>query len=159
TLQDLPAAVFYRNRFPGLEFAGPPESHGYYVIYVRKEDQALRDALDQGLATLIQSGTLRRLYEKYGIWTNAQNELATIEGPLQLTSGAQAVRGWALLAQYRSYLLESAFVTIALSLTSMPLAMALGLVIAIGRLYGPRPLQILLQGYVELIRGTPLMLQ
>ena len=33
TLQDLPAARFYRDRFPGLELAGPPESHGYYVIY------------------------------------------------------------------------------------------------------------------------------
>ena len=48
TLQDLPAARFYAERFPGLELVGPPESHGYYVIYVRDEDQALRDALDQG---------------------------------------------------------------------------------------------------------------
>ena len=48
TLQDLPAARFYRERFPGLELVGPPESHGYYVIYVRKEDRALRDALDRG---------------------------------------------------------------------------------------------------------------
>ena len=77
TLQDLPAARFYHERFPGLELVGPPESHGYYVIYVRKEDGSLRDALDQGLARLIESGELRRLYEKYGIWTEAQNELAT----------------------------------------------------------------------------------
>ena len=72
TLQDLPAARFYRDRFPGLELAGPPESHGYYVIYVRQGDGALRDALDQGIARLIASGELRRLYEKYGIWTEAQ---------------------------------------------------------------------------------------
>ena len=49
--------------------------------------------------------------------------------------------------------------TMVLSVTSMPLAMALGLLIAVGRLYGPGPLQTLLAGYVELIRGTPLMLQ
>ena len=49
--------------------------------------------------------------------------------------------------------------TIALSLASMPLAMLVGLVIAIGRLYGPAPVRTLLAGYVELIRGTPLMLQ
>ncbi len=41
----------------------------------------------------------------------------------------------------------------------MPLAMLLGLLIAIGRLYGPGPLRPILSGYVELIRGTPLMLQ
>ena len=77
TLQDLPAARFYHERFPGLELVGPPESHGYYVIYVRKEDGSLRDALDQGLARLVASGELRRIYEKYGIWTEAQSELAT----------------------------------------------------------------------------------
>jgi polar amino acid transport system substrate-binding protein len=159
TLQDYPAAVFYRDRFPGLELVGPLESHGYYVIYLRKEDRALRDALDQGLARLIDSGELRRLYEKYRIWTDAQNELTTIQGPLELAPGTQGIRGLALLYQYRSYLLQAAFVTIALSVTSMPLAMVLGLFVAVGRLYGPRLLQIALQGYVELIRGTPLMLQ
>jgi polar amino acid transport system substrate-binding protein len=41
----------------------------------------------------------------------------------------------------------------------MPLAMLLGLVIAIGRIYGPIPVRAVLTGYVELIRGTPLMLQ
>ena len=49
--------------------------------------------------------------------------------------------------------------TVVLSVTSMPLAMALGLFIAIGRLYGPPALRMILSGYIELIRGTPLMLQ
>ncbi len=35
----------------------------------------------------------------------------------------------------------------------------LGLLIAVGRLYGPVPVGTVLAGYVELIRGTPLMLQ
>jgi polar amino acid transport system substrate-binding protein len=159
TLQDLPAARFYRERFPKLELVGPPESHGYYVIYVRKQDRSLRDAVDQGLASLINSGELRRIYEKYGIWTEAQTELATFQGPLELVTGARTAGGWALLRQYQSLLLDAAAVTIMLSLTSMPLAMALGLLIALGKLYGPHPLRSLLSGYVELIRGTPLMLQ
>jgi polar amino acid transport system substrate-binding protein len=37
--------------------------------------------------------------------------------------------------------------------------MALGLCIAVGRLYGPAPVRTLFAGYIELIRGTPLMLQ
>jgi polar amino acid transport system substrate-binding protein len=159
TLQDLPAALFYRDRFPGLEFAGHPESHGYYVIYVRKDDAALRDALDAGLARLINSGELRRLYEKYGIWTEAQGELSAFTGPLARVTGAGTSGGWPLLWQYRSRLFDAALVTIALSLSSMPLAMLLGLLIAVARLYGPRSLQPLFSGYVELIRGTPLMLQ
>jgi len=161
TIQDLPAARFYLDggRFPGLEPAGPPESHGYYVIYVRKQDRSLRDALDQGLGRLIESGELRRLYDKYGIWTEAQEELTAFDGPHEGPIGAQTAGGWALLHQYRSRLFDAAVVTMKLSLGSMPLAMALGLLIAVGRLYGPALLRASLAGYVELIRGTPLMLQ
>jgi polar amino acid transport system substrate-binding protein len=159
TLQDVPVARFYNNRFPGLAQVGPPESHGYYVIFVRKEDQALKDVLDQGLARLIASGELRRLYEKYGIWTDAQNELSTVVWPPERVSGAGMLTGWSLLSRYRLRLMDAAFMTIQLSMCSMPLAMALGLLVAIGRLYGPRPLQAVLSAYVELLRGTPLMLQ
>jgi polar amino acid transport system substrate-binding protein len=159
TLQDLPAALFYKDRFPGLELAGPPESHGYYVIYVRNEDAPLRDALDVRLARLIASGELRQLYEKYGIWTKAQSELASFKGPIELRTGALGPAGWPLLRQYQSLLLDAAFVTVMLSICSMPLAMVMGLSVAIGRLYGPRPVKTLLYGYVEVLRGTPLMLQ
>ena len=101
TLQDVPAARFYRERFPGLELVGPAESHGYYVIYVRKEDRSLRDALDQGLARLIETGDLQRLYEKYGIWTDAQTELAALPGPIESVSGRRVAGGWALFASIR----------------------------------------------------------
>jgi polar amino acid transport system substrate-binding protein len=129
------------------------------VIYVRKNDGPLRDALDYSLARIVASGELRRIYEKYGIWTDAQSELTAGTGPLEIATGRKNAAGWSLLRQYQSRLLDAAFVTIALSVSSMPLAMALGLLIALGRLYGPRPLRWALSGYVELIRGTPLMLQ
>ncbi len=159
TLQDLPAAIFYRRQYPGLATVGEPLSRGYYVIYVRKEDRSLRDALDLGLERLIKSGELHRLYEKYGIWNEAQNELSTFTGPLELVTQEAGVSGWALVYQYRDRLLDAAIITIVLSVASMPLAMALGLLIAVARLYGRAPLQALLAAYVELIRGTPLMLQ
>ena len=104
TLQDLPAALFYRDRFPGLELAGPPESHGYYVIYVRAEDEALRDALDRGLARLIASGELRRLYERYGIWNEAQDELPALDRPTRPTSEAGERPAAGAAAQVRSRL-------------------------------------------------------
>jgi len=159
TLQDVPAARFYLDRFPGLVLAGPPQSRGFYVIYTRADDRALRDALDRGVARLIASGDLRRLYEKYGIWSEAQRELEKLPGPLEVISGKPEESGWALVSRFWSRLVAAALVTIALSLGSMPLAMLLGLVIAIGRLYGPIPVRALLTSYVELIRGTPLMLQ
>ncbi len=56
-------------------------------------------------------------------------------------------------------LIDAALMTIVLSVTSMPLAIVLGLFIALGRMYGPAPLRTVLTAYVELLRGTPLMLQ
>jgi polar amino acid transport system substrate-binding protein len=159
TLQDLPAALFYRNRYPELALAGDPVGHGYYVIYVRRGDEVLRDALDLSLSRLIDSGALRRLYARYGIWTDAQHELAGWDRSKLTVSNAGAPRGWRLVAHYRSLLLEASMMTILLSVTSMPLAMAIGLLIALGRMYGPTPLRWLLVGYVEVLRGTPLMLQ
>ncbi len=159
TLQDWPAAIFYRDRFPNLELVGKPEGHGYYVIFLRKEDRELHQALDQALATLIQSDGLRPIYERYGIWNEAQLELAVWTQDKFVSEGGGSPRGWRLLWQYRLLLLDATWMTILLSLCSMPLAMAIGLFVALGRLYGPRLLQRLLTLYVEILRGTPLMLQ
>jgi polar amino acid transport system substrate-binding protein len=159
TLQDGPAARFYADRFPTLTLAGPPVGHGYYVIFVRRGDESLRAALDAALEEQIASGALRRLYEKYGIWNDAQGELAGWTGaPFRIASAA-APQGWRLLWQYRALLWDAALLTVVLSVASMPLAMAIGLFVALGRLYGPSVLKAVLTGYVELLRGTPLMLQ
>jgi polar amino acid transport system substrate-binding protein len=56
-------------------------------------------------------------------------------------------------------LVKSAGMTLLLSCASFPLAIAVGLAVAIGRLYGPGWLKPVLAAYVEVLRGTPLMLQ
>ncbi|MBV8610458.1 MAG: ABC transporter permease subunit [Singulisphaera sp.] len=159
TLQDLPTVLFYRGRYPTLKLAGPPVGKGDYVIYVRRGDEPLRDALDRGLGRLIDSGELRWIYERHGLWNDAQRALSDGTGAKSQASRMPRPEGLELLWRYRSRLLAAAWVTIVLSVTSMPLAMALGLLIALGRMYGPRPLRRLLAAYVELLRGTPLMLQ
>ncbi|AUX71757.1 amino acid ABC transporter permease [Erwinia pyrifoliae] len=49
--------------------------------------------------------------------------------------------------------------TIPLTLIAFTLGLSLGAVVALVRLYGPRPLQSLVRFYVWLIRGTPLLVQ
>lgn len=161
TLADLPAVVFYRDRFAALAEIGPPVGHGYYVIFVRKGDTALRDALDRALGRLLADGRLRRLYEKYGLWNAAQDELASLGGRSDADLGIRAtrLRGWDVIRGRGWLLVEAAGMTILLACVSMPLAMLLGLLVAIGRLYGPAPLRWLLVAYIEILRGTPLMLQ
>ncbi len=159
TLQDLPAALFYRGRFPALGFAGPPVGRGYYVIYLRRGDDRLRAAIDRALGRLIASGDLRKILERYGIWNDTQLGLGAPPADAFRVGDDIGPQGWALVSRYAPLLLDATLVTIALSALSMPLAMALGLLVALGRLYGPAALRVGLTGYVELLRGTPLMLQ
>ena len=49
--------------------------------------------------------------------------------------------------------------TVFLAVASFPLAMAAGLLIGIGRVYGPMWVKVPLAIFVEVIRGTPLLLQ
>src|ERR1700722_5477107 len=56
-------------------------------------------------------------------------------------------------------LLRAAGMTVLLTVTSFPLAMLIGLLVGLGRVYGPRLISIPLGIYVEVLRGTPLLLQ
>ena len=114
TLQDLPAALFYRERFPGLELVGPPESHGYYVSTCARKTLAPRRHRP-ALARLIESGELRRLYERYGIWTEAQEELVDIHGAARARGSAGERRRLGPRDRYRSRLIDAAIVTDRLS--------------------------------------------
>jgi polar amino acid transport system substrate-binding protein len=182
TLQDTPVAVFYRSRFPHLAAIEAPVARGYYVAYVRKGEEPFLRALDRALALMIQNGQIEAIDRKYGIWNDAQRELSviadagkfygqTLTAPspgapapsatqpvAQLGPGARK-RGFAVVLAYGTTLLRAAGLTVVLSCLSFPLAIAIGLSIAIGRLYGPAWIKPLLAGYVEFLRGTPVMLQ
>ena len=161
TLTDLPAAVFYRDRFRSLTQVGEPVGGGYYVIFLRKGEIALRDALDRAIGELVDDGRLRALYEKYDLWNDAQLELSSLGGRSDGELGVHAteLRGWAVIRSRGWLLIEAAGMTILLAVTAMPLAMMLGLLVALGRMYGPAALRWLMIGYIEVLRGTPLMLQ
>jgi polar amino acid transport system substrate-binding protein len=67
--------------------------------------------------------------------------------------------GWDIVTTYLPTLVEAAGMTVLLSVVSFPLAIAIGVLVALGRLYGPGWLRAPLTAYVEFLRGTPLMLQ
>src|SRR3954452_5586045 len=63
-----------------------------------------------------------------------------------------------VLAQ-QDFLLEGLFLTLRLSFVTMLLGLMIGVAGGALRLYGPRPVRMLIAGYVELIRNTPLLVQ
>jgi polar amino acid transport system substrate-binding protein len=158
TVQDVPVAVFYGRDFPGLHNVGQPVAPGYYVAFIRHGDDRLREKLNAALLKAMNDGTLKRIYDKYGLWNDEQKRLAEVAQNWPPAAEAQSSR-WANFPYYVWLLLTAAWMTIKLACISMPLAIMIGLVVAVGRLYGPRWLNIPLEAYVEFLRGTPLLLQ
>lgn len=165
TIQDNPAATYFLNELPTLKMVGHPRQPGFYVMYVRQADAELADALSAAVKEAMKDGTLRRIYRRYGLWNGDQEWLCyqqTGRWPTDDEAGgeppATGEKGnpWPRML---GELLRAAGMTVFLSFTSFPLAMLLGLLVALGRVYGPRWLAVPLGVYVEFLRGTPLLLQ
>jgi polar amino acid transport system substrate-binding protein len=158
TLQDVPIVVFYGPHYPKLHAVGEPVEPGYYVGYVRSGDEHLREQINAAILKSISDGSMQRIYEKYGVWNNDQLRLAEIAKNWPPSKGQEGSR-WAHLPFYMGQLLRAAWTTVALSFLSMPLAIVIGLLVAMGRLYGPAWVRLPLEAYVEFLRGTPLLMQ
>lgn len=154
------------RRVPGLFTHPEAAATGRYVGVLAKSSAALRDRVDAILRAAMQDGTLERIYRRWEIWDEGQaaffvrvaSEPAESRTRVQEPALASAKAGETALA-YLPGLLRAAGITLALSCLAMALAVAAGTAIATGRIYGARPLRLLLTGYVELMRGTPVLLQ
>ncbi len=172
TLQDTPIVAFYGRDFPQLLRVGRPEAEGRYVMYARREDTRFVHAIDVALTKLHRSGELRAIYERWGIWDDAQEGLRDVyrddpAPPPERGAGSAPSprdrparpRGLEVVVTHGGVLLASAGMTVLLALLSFPLAVLLGALVAIARTEGPRALRVLATVYVEVLRGTPLLLQ
>jgi polar amino acid transport system substrate-binding protein len=156
-LMDLPIAVHYARPDPTLRFSGAPFAPGYYGIGVRKEDVTLLAAINQALIELGQHKTLERIYRKYDVWDERQESLKDYRPETVVQrKPISTLREW---PKYLPLLLRGAVVTVELSVLAMVLAVIAGLVIVLVRLYAIAPLRWLAKAYVEIIRGTPLLIQ
>ncbi len=156
-IMDLPIALFYAKPDPELSLTGSPFAPGYYAIGVRPADKKLLRTINQALAALIRDGTLERICRKYGLWDERQEHLKEYQ-PEKVVEQKRVstLREW---PKYLPLLLRGAVVTVELSVLGMGLAVVAGLVIVLLRLYASAPINWLARAYVEVIRGTPLLIQ
>ncbi len=132
---------------------------GHYVAVLAKANTALRDSVNTILRARMRDGTLERIFRRWEVWDDGQaaffarvlSEEASVS-----TATTSPQRG---LDTYLPALLRAAVVTLALSILAMALAVSAGITIAAGRVYGPPALRVALTAYVEIIRGTPVLLQ
>jgi polar amino acid transport system substrate-binding protein len=153
----LPIALHYAKPDPELSFSGEPFAMGYYGIGVRKQDSKLLAAINRALGELDSEGVLERIYRKYGLWDERQQRMKEYQ-PETVTEQKRisTLREW---PKYLPLLLRGAAVTVELSVLAMGLAVVAGLLIVLLRLYAILPVQWLARAYVEVIRGTPLLIQ
>jgi polar amino acid transport system substrate-binding protein len=152
-LLDSVIAARYGLTKSDLALADPDVARGTYVIAVRKDEADLRDALDRGLSEMESDGELARIYAQYGLPSAPAPRAAA--APVEKVSEPQARFDAAQVALF----LRAALVTLLVSVTSMSLAVPLGLLLALMRLYGGRAARGAAHAYIEAFRGTPVLLQ
>jgi polar amino acid transport system substrate-binding protein len=158
-LLDTPITVYYGRPDKRLKYAGPPEGEGYYGIAVRKQDVELKQAIDGAIAQLLGSGELQRILERWGLWDDAQAKLSARSETSDAGKQFRMESEEAPLVSFLPNLFKGAAMTVVLSVISMACALSLGLFIAFLRIYGPLPARALATAYVEVYRGTPLLIQ
>jgi polar amino acid transport system substrate-binding protein len=150
----------------GLTVEPEPVAVGHYVGVLAADNTRLRDRIDTVLREAMRDGRIEQIYRRWGIWDARQDAFvrANIAVPAREAVGGDAgahvpAGPWAATVRYLPAVLRASLVTVVLSCLAMALAVAAGGVIASGRLYGGRLTRTALTMYVEITRGTPVLLQ
>ncbi len=135
---------------------------GHYIGVLAKSNIALRDQINGILRARMRDGTLERIYRKWNIWD--EGEKAFLASVVAQPGGVPAEAGtytgsYTVLRAYVPALLRATLITIVLSCLSMALAVLVGVITATGRVYGGPVLRAIFTVYVEVVRGTPVLLQ
>jgi polar amino acid transport system substrate-binding protein len=170
-LLDYPIALYYATPNAALRLVGEPIGRIRYGIAMRKGDTALRQQIDAALKDVMASGELRRILERWNLWTPTMaTELddfspSTVRPVMYqyfLEETAPASSWRALLERYIGFvplLAQAAIVTLEVSVLGMAVAIVVGLGLAVARRYSKPIVATLAVGYIETIRGTPLLIQ
>ena len=157
-----------RRTTPGFVVQPEIVARSHYVGVLASENTALRDRANDILRSAMRDGTLERILRKWKVWNDDQAALykRVLAGdPIEPVTGIEMGESVSSMPwrdatlRYLPALLRASVITLVLSCVSMALAVALGILIASGRVYGDPVLRALLTGYVELMRGTPILLQ
>lgn len=128
-------------------------ARGTYVIGIRKNDGALKIAIDEALDAMKKSGELRAILERWKLWAPEQNDLDAIADLAAAPAPRAIDRAQVVL------FLQGALVTLGLTCAAFAIAMPFGILLAIARLYGGAVGRVASATYVEILRGTPVLLQ
>lgn len=170
-LLDSPIALYYALPDTELKLVGAPIGQMLYGIAVHKDNRELSSAIDRALKKMEKNGKLREILDRWNLWNPMMAALVNDSTPsrtppeayqkfVQRSSGEKT---WDVkLRQYASFLpalAKGALMTMEISIVAMIIAVLIGMLLAVMRLYGNSFLSWMALAYIEVIRGTPLLIQ
>jgi len=148
------------RRIGGFVIQPAALARGSYVGVFARANTALRDSANAILRDRMRDGSLERTFRRWQVWDEGQaSHFAAVLANSQAAVSATRAPAATTVARYLPALLRGAGLTLALSCLAMLLAVTLGVAIAAGRVYGSTVVRALLTVYVEVMRGTPVLLQ
>lgn len=170
-LFDFPIAQYSAGFYPDIKFVGEPVGSLTYAIAVRKGDKKLLKDINRALVTIRDNGKLREIYDRWKLWTPTMaaefNDYSpTKVAPTCFNDWAEYHRPklgfFGKIKRYKKAIptfAKGAVITVLVSLLSMILAMSLGLLLAITKSFTNGILSKIATWIIEIIRGTPLLIQ
>jgi His/Glu/Gln/Arg/opine family amino acid ABC transporter permease subunit len=164
---DLPALrEMIRKGYPELELVGGIFVHENYGVVIRRGEPELLAAVNQALGHIMADGRYARIYERWIGEPLPPGTLAQLDKIRDQGTGAAeraapsalSIR-WPLLWRSLPLLLRGAEMTLLLAALTLLYGVPAGLMVALARLSGYRLVRAVMTVYVEVIRGTPLLMQ
>lgn len=171
TLFDAPIALYYGGPMREVKFVGPPVGKIEYGIAIPKDSPELLALINQSIASLRDSGELRSILERWNLWNPMVAEEFHDLGPVKthpvmydkwIESHRPSFSLTDKIKRYISFMPKlgaAALITMEVSMASMVMAVFFGLILALLRVFGPAPLSKISMWYVEIVRGTPVLIQ
>mgnify|MGYP002335910754 CR=1 FL=1 len=104
-----------------------------------------------------EGGEMKKIYQKWDLWGETQEKLFQAIKDTGFVGLEESKK--APIYTFFPNLLKGAGITILISVSSMLLAVVLGLILALMKIYGRPPLSTAAAAYIEIYRGTPLLIQ
>lgn len=167
---DYPIALYYAFPNKKLKPVGEPIGKMMYGIATSKKHPELIPELNKAIQKMRESGDLEKILSKWNLLhpftvqelglkhqENETHELDKVSGLKHktLTFNERMQR----YASLFPLLLKGAATSLEISVISMFVAVMFGLLLALMRLYGNGPIAFVGQTIVEVLRGTPLLIQ
>jgi polar amino acid transport system substrate-binding protein len=152
----------YGCSLPELHCVPEDLARGSYVIGMRPSDTELADRVDAALSALIARGDLRRILEHWKLWDARQNELQARAAEKAADTALPAptvVAKRPLTGTQIGLFFQGALLTVLISVCAFGLALPFGVVLAVVRSHAGPVARFLATAYVEVLRGTPVLLQ